>query len=234
MMCVDQAAQWGACSGVGDCPEDYELNYLGVTLTPRLFAESFFVGQSLKVFFQFMAMNTLCRLCLVYLATAFHGQHVAPCQRGPINPFSSHCSFTIAQALLGAHTCKGFLLYTVTSVTCWHGVDVSERLCWLWAGWAGRQGNALKVWTSVGNSRCRAVTWGWGEDLITENSSWQSCPKHFVPEYWAVTLVISPYIPFSCKPFISPLPPFFFFYYLPPLSCRKLGLFDSLVAFVSH
>ena len=41
----------------------------------------------------------------------------------------------------------------------------------------------------------------------TGNSSWQSCPKHFVSKYWGVTLVMSPYIPFSCKPFI-PFHPF--------------------------
>lgn len=152
-----------SCSGVGDCPEDYEFNYLGVTLTPRLFAESVLVRQSLKVFFQFIAMGTLCRLCLVYLATAFHGQCVAPCQWSPINPFPSHCNFTAAWVLLGAHTCKVFLLYGVMSVTCWHSVDVSERL----ALSCETRKHALEVCTSVVNSRYRAVTWGWGGDLTT-------------------------------------------------------------------
>lgn len=181
-----------SCSGVGDCPEDYEFNYLGVTLTPRLFAESVPLGQSLKVFFQFMAMSTLCRLCLVYLATAFHGQRAAPCQWGPSNPFPSHCSFTIARVLLGEHTCKVFLLYRITSVTCWHSVDVSERLCWLWADWAVRQENVLWRSALVLVTPDTELSLGVEELTTLEIPLGRFVQNVFVPKYWAVTLAMSP------------------------------------------
>lgn len=91
---------------------------------------------------------------------------------------------------------------------------------------------ALKVWTSVGNSRCRAVTWGWGEDLITLKIPLGSCPKHFVPKYWEVTLVMSPYVPFFCTPFIPP-PPFFFFTTFLLFHGENLIFLDSLVVYGS-
>lgn len=113
-------------------------------------------------------MNTLCRLCfvfLVYCAASFHGQHTTSWQWSLINPFSSHCSSAITQVSFGGHTCECLLLWIVTSIMCWCCVDacVDAQL------WLSRETRrlSLNVWTSVDNSRCRAVTWGGGEDLTT-------------------------------------------------------------------
>lgn len=91
---------------------------------------AFLLGRDWKCSFSLWQW-TLCAGCALFtLQQLFIGSSGTLPVKSLINPFSSHCSFTIAWVLLRAHTCKCFLLYTVTSIMCWHGVDVSERQCW--------------------------------------------------------------------------------------------------------
>lgn len=179
-------------------------------------------------------MNTLCRLCfvfLVYCAASFHGQHTTSWQWSLINPFSSHCSSAITQVSFGGHTCECLLLWIVTSIMCWCCVDacVDAQL------WLSRETRrlSLNVWTSVDNSRCRAVTWGGGEDLTTLEIPPDSCPNNFVSKYWGVTWVMSPYIPFSCKTFIPLLPLLFVFATFFFLQKTSSWFLDSLAVYSS-
>lgn len=91
---------------------------------------------------------------------------------------------------------------------------------------------------SAGWERCRYLqpqSCHWGlrtGPRHSENSFWQTCPKHFVPSYWAVTPAKSPHTPFSCKLFTL-TPSFFFFLLLFSCFLQKTWFFDSLAVYSS-
>lgn len=100
------------------------------------------------------------------------------------------------------------------SMTCWHGVDISERLCWLWAGWAVRQGNVLWRFGLVLVTPDAELSFGVGERTL---SLWKfllaELSKTFCPQVLSsYTSDVSLYSIFL-QAFYT-LPSFFFF--LPP------------------
>lgn len=148
-------------------------------------------------------MDTVCRLCRVYSAAAFRGQHVAPCQGGAESPPQLR-----AGLCPGAHTrvsARPRLRAAARpfSVKCAQGAGASE-----------------------GTSRCKAVTWGWRRDLSPVTAPLGSCSEGCVPESAAVAPATSR-VPGACKSCI-PLPLGFS---LPPLS-RRTSNFGGLLSCV--
>lgn len=139
---------------------------ISVSLWPLGFLQrAFLSGRAWKSSFS-LSQWALCAGCALFtLQQLFMGSvwHLASEVR-LIHFLPTAISLSLGSCL--EHTRAVLLLYRVMSVTCWHSVDVSERLALSWLSCETRK-RAPEVCTSVVNSRYRAVTWGWGGDLTT-------------------------------------------------------------------